>query len=101
MNRRQTITQALHDLGTNQDEVFQSLKDAGFIGERSSLDWCPVALYLQFKVNLDIRVNLDMGAVVRSDGKEGQVTLPNAVLQFLTDFDAGMYPELENSNSEF
>lgn len=101
-----TITEYLKSLGKTPDEVAMSLRAQGVKGEKLSTKMCPV-------VNGIYKACPDYWSGLRIvNGKKGDdghwyyaarlhdaqiidPTLPQAVMDFIGEFDCGKYPDLE------
>ena len=113
------ITEFLKSLGDDADEVFMTLYRLGCTGKRHEADACPVAraIYKYFpRCNNGILVHtverpagsmifggygymwVDAKRYVEITWDDPQVmdpSVPKAIEQFVFNFDAGKYPELE------
>lgn len=85
----------LVDLGESADQVAANLATAGIRGIRQQQACCPVANYMKWLGCEHPTVNVDEHRdeiYARTD--HGFVDVPEAVAEFVYNFDAGMYDEL-------
>ncbi|QDU62133.1 hypothetical protein Pan216_30000 [Planctomycetes bacterium Pan216] len=88
---------ALSGLGTTADDVTASLLRAGCTGDHCSANTCPIARFL-FRFGFREVTVVGDWAVVRTSSSSveyWQIVLPDAVNDFVRDFDTNHYPQLE------
>ena len=105
---RDQVAQELRSLGKSHDEVAQRLEAASARGRPSNAADCALAVYLSAVVAADPRVRAVYVASERVVLKVGQrwwwprlgVPLPDAVREFVTQFDGLAYSVLERAHAE-
>lgn len=91
---RWEIRKALKSLGKSEDQVAKSLKDYGITGSRCQPYHCPIAQYL----NKSFSLGDTAWASNRRAGFLGvHANMPRPVHDFVTAFDNGEYPEMEDA----
>lgn len=94
---KERIEQMLAGLGDSGFRVAEALEARGVTGFREDCTSCPVANLIKSEVPLLVEASQDDFGVtdeyVRLPGG-GRVDLPEAVAEFVSDFDAGRYIEL-------
>ena len=97
------VERALVDLGESVDAVAATLTTQGFKGEVDDCQRCPVAVYLLAVVEelADVQVGDDFCALTgyrlidgHPQAMELRAMVPDAVYDFIHDFDGHAYPEL-------
>jgi hypothetical protein len=93
------VAKMLHELGTSADEVALALRVTGIQGVRNTVRLLnPIVRYCEKNVadvwNLNVMAGDTLSMTFR-DGRKAEVTLPDAVRQFLDAFNRGVYSELE------
>lgn len=92
---RDEVIRLLDKLGTSQDQVATTLVDLGITGQIAEADRCPVANYLYLHTGQRLHVG---PACVTEDewvtDASVVASLPDAVSDFIGDFDMERYPEL-------
>lgn len=88
------IIELFQQLGADSQTVAASLKQAGISGIVGSMNSCPIAIFLRQKFP-----NEDSIWVNNMEAKVGDaiIKLPNAVQDFVYDFDHLKYKELEGN----
>ena len=89
----------LEQMGGTADEIAATLRAKGVQGVRNTVRFLnPIIRYMQVVVRID-NLDADMmtGRTLRIHGgvKKQEVTLPQAVMDFLNAFNRGVYPDLE------
>ncbi len=94
-----SIQEYLSSLGNTSEEVAESLCKQGIKGLVKSLRCCPIAnaLYASCDMwgGLFLGKNGDSFSATFNDAEVPDPQLPEAVISFIRDFDAGKYPDLE------
>ena len=94
-----TIAEALDALVRPDKTVAEVLAEEGCRGGHGSKT-CPVAVFVRRETGLDARVDNCGRAYGVSGGEENwpETVMPDAVFEFIGEFDHGCYPELEVSD---
>lgn len=96
-----TVVEVLESLGPDIVAVADTLRRAGIRGRRHDAFCCPVALYVAAGLgcpdndNDHIAVGTDEVLV-----DDDEIELPDHVVDFVTAFDNGSYPDLEAPKEE-
>lgn len=93
------IEELLAGLGTNREEVMESLKKEGIKGEKGNGCRCPVARYLCKKLGIELGLlSVGSGDVLYGDPvvtcREPVARVPSPISYFIFAFDEGHYPDL-------
>lgn len=87
------LERALGRLAGMAGGIAAVMEDAGIKGSMESDDLCPMALWLQARLETEVRVG--SGRVRARDGLGWvEVQLPVKVSEFVALFDSGSYPQL-------
>lgn len=101
MKTQDEIESFLNSLGSSPDEIAESLRKMNIKGKRSRSDRCPIANVLTKKLN---EGSYKVSGVVyykpakklfRQREDDVSVFTPPAVFKFISKFDQGFYPTLE------
>ena len=95
-DRTVAVEQALAVLGNTSKRVADMLRLYGITGYKSTVLSCPVAVYLHNVTG--IRWQVDTGVIERDDEPGIEITIPDAVTEFICDFDNSEYPDLIKPN---
>jgi hypothetical protein len=89
------IEQDLAALGETRQQVYEKLFQLGIKGKRHNSCQCPIARYLKSKEHKILGVSSTyIGTPYSTGGKD--IETPVIISAFIYDFDAGMYPDLED-----
>src|ERR1700678_382352 len=95
----------LKELGNSADEVATALQAKGIKGVRNAARFLnPLVRYVQGQLKVDaLGLDVMKGDTLRlifHQKKKEEISLPQAVMQFLEAFNQGDYPELEMASDE-
>jgi hypothetical protein len=95
----------LKELGNTADDVATALQAKGIKGVRNAARFLnPIVRYVQGQVKVDaLGLDVIKGDILRfffHHQRKEEVSLPQAVMQFLDAFNRGNYPELELPGDE-
>lgn len=100
------VAEGLDELGVDADEVATRLVEADAQGSRHQPASCPVAVWLADELaeafdgdGLRVRVDAAHVVVVGRDELRLDLSPPRPVSEFVTRFDSGCYPELEEDRA--
>jgi hypothetical protein len=96
-----TVLAALNALGPTADHVRARLVELGITGVRCHSAGCPVANFIRRSFDIPASIVPPISGYPGTVGLyslrgKNQELLPEAVAQFASNFDAGLYPELEH-----
>jgi hypothetical protein len=98
----QDIARLLEGMGRTPQEVADTLRAAAVRGLRDSPSFLnPLVRYLNRSLDIGGRLEVGAGGTVlrlQLEGRVQEVTLPDAVREFLDGFHGGLYPDLEVSS---
>ena len=99
------LARILKELGSSADEVATALQAKGVKGVRNTARFLnPIVRYVQGQVKVDaLGLDVIKGDILRfffHHQKKEEVSLPQAIMQFLDAFNRGKYPELEMALDE-
>ena len=94
MKKTISIEMALKKLGNTKDQVAHSLLRDGYKGQPNDCEACPVARYLQTKLQTKKVKVMSSSALCYAGSVDDEVSLPKAVRAFISNFDKGKYPKL-------
>jgi hypothetical protein len=89
------IEQDLAALGETRSQVYEKLHQLGIKGSRFNSCQCPIARYLKSKQHKILGVSSTYISTPYSAGGL-DIQTPFIISAFIYDFDAGMYPDLED-----
>lgn len=97
------IRLTLESLGTSSEEVAATLAGRGISGQRDTGGSCPLARLIQQDIPETAGYFVAAGywvqeTYVETPGED--VDLPPGAVQFVADFDAGLYPHLDEEVDE-
>ena len=101
MIRANEVARLLQELGNTADEVALALRVKGIQGVRNTVRFLnPIVHYVQSQIADAGNLHVIKGETLSMNFRngEGEVSLPEAVKQFLAAFNSGAYPELEIPN---
>ena len=98
---RGQIRKWLEGLGPTSATVAESLRQIGIRGRQNSIDHCALARALETQGCRDVRVYdsayWSWAQWCDEQDRSYELALPPWVRQFVRDFDAGKYPDLEEA----
>jgi hypothetical protein len=102
---REQVTRLFNELGTTADEVAVNLNTKGIKGIPNVGCSCPISNYLAACLHERIHATkyqlLPIDPVTKNaDWRSWQIQLPDAVVQFIRNFDRGLYPEMIQQSSQ-
>lgn len=92
------LEELLDELGDFPGAVAAALKEQGIKGRRANSNYCPIANYLKSKGYRNPSVTEDCIDVVEENDAPCVVTeciTPDVIVDFISGFDSGLYPDLE------
>jgi len=92
---KQLILTLLEQLGETPEQVAEALKAKGFKGRPKQAHCCPIYHYLTSH-GLDVGVTPGQISLY-APNDDCDITAPLSIKQFVYDFDAGKYPDLEET----
>jgi hypothetical protein len=89
------VKEALNELGSTKEQILKTLIDGGYRGYIGNGKVCPVANYLNAKLEDDVTVGTFFIHYPSLMGTVGSSPIPPHILSFIREFDRGKYPDLE------
>jgi hypothetical protein len=98
MLQPQELSDVLHGMGADADDIANSLRTAGVHGVRNTARFLnPIVRFCQSRLSEKCKLDVMQRGILRIALPEQarEVALPSAVIAFLDAFDRGAYPDLE------
>lgn len=84
----------LKELGDDSNQIYRNLKKLSIKGTRRSRRECPILMYLLDKTGWKFKTDNDYN-IFDFDPRVPIPVVTSAVIDFMKDFDKGLYPKLE------
>ena len=103
MINREEIENALNKLGDDPNIMAKELEKLGITGYPGKIESCPIANYLNscFKDNVFyIKAEYILTSHKDNPLEENKIITPGYVERFISRFDRGVYPKIDNNHIE-